>query len=150
MGRYRTVTDLASFCRHIRTKGLTLAPADAEDADLPDVVDLVCPKPPPTLTAAMLRAAVQKLTAERVAPHSTTRHPVAFSEDTGEPCMWHEPPPEAAVMGPYYSVNLPPEVLATLQADPEFAAGVAAGEFAVVHEAGRPSYVIIRAGAPVH
>lgn len=103
MGRYRTVTDLASFCRHIRSKGLTLAPADAEDADLPDVVDLVCPKPPPP-PFAELEACTRRMVEDRIAPG------------------------EVEGFGPGYQVALPATTWLKLQQDPDFIAARERGD----------------------
>jgi hypothetical protein len=165
MGRYRTVTDLASFCRHIG--GLNLRRTEGEEfADLPDVVDLAGPRIAPAvyadqLTVAVLRAAVRKLVNDGVPPHSPVRYPTAYRDKSGDsvfikagadpqgmtPCMWHEPPPEAAAMGPYYSLHLPAHVLKSLSSDPEFAAAAAAGELAIVSDK-QETYVIMRATLP--
>lgn len=102
MGRYRTVTDLASFCRHI--SGLHLARAEGEeDADLPDVVDLATPRTDPPLFAS-IEACVRRVVDDKV------------------------PPREVEGFGPAYQVAVPPAQWVRLQRDPAFLAARERGD----------------------
>lgn len=100
MGRYRTVTDLASFCRRVR--GLNLArPEGEEDADLPDVVDLTCGPAP---MYSVLEECARQLAANR------------------------NPPVEVEGFGPAYQVALPPAQWQKVQTDPAFVAARERGD----------------------
>jgi hypothetical protein len=111
MGRYRTVTDLASFCRHIGNLNIARTEGE-EDADLPDVVDLTrrnIGAPEPVFT--MLEECCRQLADNRNAPVNVDGFGLA------------------------YQVALPPAQWRKVQMDPAF---IAASERGDVRDSDKP------------
>ena len=98
------------------------------------------------ITVKLIRDAVAQLAEGRVPPIRSDRYITGYidpedgglvfikqggSIPKGAKAVWHEPLPGAAEFGPHYQVNLAPQDMTALLADPEFQAGERDGEFRV-------------------